>query len=168
MTSSPDMDEPLFATARSCSQRFVPVLASSTTPRTELSRYHAAISFPFTGTEPSISVSSAVRTQHPSSPILRRYLPSLSAAQKSRADFGVSRSRRISCSASSRVLLRSASLAASVELTTDSLTNQPETSFGTMRPETPNHALQRTAPRVTARAFCEPSVSYIWASVVRV
>ena len=32
---------------------------------------------------------------------------------------------------------------------------------------TPNHALQRTAPRVTARAFCERSVSYIWASVVR-
>ena len=31
----------------------------------------------------------------------------------------------------------------------------------------PNHALQRTAPRVTARAFCERSSSYIWASVVR-
>src|SRR5260221_11696688 len=28
-------------------------------------------------------------------------------------------------------------------------------------------ALQRTAPRVTARAFCERSVSYIWASFVR-
>jgi hypothetical protein len=36
-----------------------------------------------------------------------------------------------------------------------------------MRPETPNHALQRTAPRVTARAFCERSGSYIWASGVR-
>ena len=32
---------------------------------------------------------------------------------------------------------------------------------------TPNHALQRTAPRVTARAFCERSVIYIWASAVR-
>ena len=32
---------------------------------------------------------------------------------------------------------------------------------------TPNHALQRTAPRVTARAFCERSAIYIWASVVR-
>ena len=32
---------------------------------------------------------------------------------------------------------------------------------------TPNHALQRTAPRVTARAFCERSGSYIWASFVR-
>ncbi len=32
---------------------------------------------------------------------------------------------------------------------------------------TPNHALQRTAPRVTARAFCERSGSSIWASVVR-
>ena len=32
---------------------------------------------------------------------------------------------------------------------------------------TPNHALQRTAPRVTARAFCERSASYISASVVR-
>ena len=32
---------------------------------------------------------------------------------------------------------------------------------------TANHALQRTAPRVTARAFCERSVSYIWASCVR-
>jgi len=32
---------------------------------------------------------------------------------------------------------------------------------------TPNHALQRTAPRVTARAFYERSGSYIWASVVR-
>jgi len=32
---------------------------------------------------------------------------------------------------------------------------------------TPNHALQRTAPRVTARAFCERSGSYIWASGVR-
>ena len=32
---------------------------------------------------------------------------------------------------------------------------------------TPNHALQRTAPRVTARAFCERSGSYIWASIVR-
>ena len=31
----------------------------------------------------------------------------------------------------------------------------------------PNHALQRTAPRVTARAFCERSSIYIWASVVR-
>ena len=31
---------------------------------------------------------------------------------------------------------------------------------------TPNHALQRTAPRVTARAFCERSAIYIWASVV--
>ena len=25
-----------------------------------------------------------------------------------------------------------------------------------------NHALQRTAPRVTARAFCERSGSYVW------
>ena len=33
--------------------------------------------------------------------------------------------------------------------------------------ETPNHALQRTAPRVTARAFCERSGIYIWASFVR-
>ena len=33
--------------------------------------------------------------------------------------------------------------------------------------QTPNHALQRTAPRVTARAFCERSASYIWASAVR-
>ena len=32
---------------------------------------------------------------------------------------------------------------------------------------TPNHALQRTAPRVTARAFCERSGIYIWASLVR-
>ena len=32
---------------------------------------------------------------------------------------------------------------------------------------TPNHALQRTAPRVTARAFCERSAIYIWASVFR-
>ena len=32
---------------------------------------------------------------------------------------------------------------------------------------TPNHALQRTAPRVTARAFCERSATYIWASAVR-
>jgi hypothetical protein len=31
---------------------------------------------------------------------------------------------------------------------------------------TPNHALQRTAPRVTARAFCERSAIYIWASFV--
>ena len=30
-----------------------------------------------------------------------------------------------------------------------------------------NHALQRTAPRITARAFCERSGSYICASVVR-
>ena len=29
-------------------------------------------------------------------------------------------------------------------------------------PATPNHALQRTAPRVTARAFCERSGIYIW------
>jgi len=36
-----------------------------------------------------------------------------------------------------------------------------------MRDRRPNHALQRTAPRVTARAFCEPSGSYIWAFVVR-
>ena len=35
------------------------------------------------------------------------------------------------------------------------------------RTETPNHALQRTAPRVTARAFCERSGIYIWASIVR-
>ena len=35
------------------------------------------------------------------------------------------------------------------------------------RTETPNHALQRTAPRVTARAFCERSAIYIWASSVR-
>ena len=35
------------------------------------------------------------------------------------------------------------------------------------QPMTPNHALQRTAPRVTARAFCERRGSYIWASVVR-
>ena len=34
-------------------------------------------------------------------------------------------------------------------------------------PETANHALQRTAPRVTARAFCERRVSYICASSVR-
>ena len=33
--------------------------------------------------------------------------------------------------------------------------------------QTPNHALQRTAPRVTARAFCERSTLYIWASSVR-
>jgi hypothetical protein len=33
--------------------------------------------------------------------------------------------------------------------------------------ESPNHALQRTAPRLTARAFCERSGSYIWASGVR-
>ena len=32
---------------------------------------------------------------------------------------------------------------------------------------TPNHALQRTAPRVTARAFCERSAIYICASSVR-
>ena len=32
---------------------------------------------------------------------------------------------------------------------------------------TPNHALQRTAPRVTARAFCERSAIYIWALSVR-
>ena len=32
---------------------------------------------------------------------------------------------------------------------------------------TPNHALQRTAPRVTARAFCERSAIYIWAFFVR-
>ena len=32
---------------------------------------------------------------------------------------------------------------------------------------TPNHALQRTAPRVTARAFCERSGSYIRPSFVR-
>ena len=33
--------------------------------------------------------------------------------------------------------------------------------------KSPNHALQRTAPRVTARAFCERSGIYIWASAVR-
>ena len=33
--------------------------------------------------------------------------------------------------------------------------------------KSPNHALQRTAPRVTARAFCEPRAIYIWASFVR-
>ena len=33
--------------------------------------------------------------------------------------------------------------------------------------KSPNHALQRTAPRVTARAFCERSAIYIWASAVR-
>ena len=33
--------------------------------------------------------------------------------------------------------------------------------------KSPNHALQRTAPRVTARAFCERSGIYILASVVR-
>ena len=32
---------------------------------------------------------------------------------------------------------------------------------------TPNHALQRTAPRVTARAFCERSGSYICSVSVR-
>ena len=36
-----------------------------------------------------------------------------------------------------------------------------------MRTNAPNHALQRTAPRVTARAFCGRSGIYIWASVVR-
>ncbi len=30
-----------------------------------------------------------------------------------------------------------------------------------------NNALHRSAPRVTARAFCERGVSYIWASFVR-
>ena len=32
---------------------------------------------------------------------------------------------------------------------------------------TPNHALQRTAPRVTARAFCERSGIYICGVSVR-
>ena len=36
-----------------------------------------------------------------------------------------------------------------------------------MNPTSPNHALQRTAPRVTARAFCERSGIYTWASFVR-
>ena len=36
-----------------------------------------------------------------------------------------------------------------------------------LNPTSPNHALQRTAPRVTARAFCERRVIYIWASAVR-
>ncbi len=46
----------------------------------------------------------------------------------------------------------------------------PSSRFSTLmhnRPESPNHALQRTAPRVTARAFCERSAIYIWASLVR-
>ena len=36
-----------------------------------------------------------------------------------------------------------------------------------MNTATPNHALQRTAPRVTARAFCERSGSYICGVSVR-
>ena len=35
------------------------------------------------------------------------------------------------------------------------------------RAATPNHALQRTAPRVTARAFCERSGIYICGVSVR-
>ena len=33
--------------------------------------------------------------------------------------------------------------------------------------QTPNHALQRTAPRVTARAFCERSALYLCGVSVR-
>ena len=42
------------------------------------------------------------------------------------------------------------------------LASEASSSKHKMQPTSPNHALQRTAPRVTARAFCERSGIYIW------